>query len=655
MRRATLRKILYSALLLGFYPSLSMPSYSNEIVYSNEIKTLNQEYDSKDEVTVFDNRLGGEYYEAQIKKDKPEFSLRNWGDILKERRQKKEAAKQAQNEAKEKENSPIADIACEYMNYNSSTNEIEAINDVVITSKSGTKVRADKAVFNRSANTIKLFNNISLEKNGATITGDYMFIDLNEENAIADEPVTSVETLVITSQEGYILPDRIEYENGQIQSSEKIEMELKTGGFETYGRSLNDKRLVDFSLKQDRSKPYTFKAKQIVIRPEKDHDSMVVEGMSIYYKDKKILDVPTTEIFQDKEMTYTEVNFPLEAGSIKGLGMYAGLGYTFKLPKAHTLRLTAIGSNSHGKIGAGGIAHLKSKRMSLAGAWTSNTHNLIVDGSFKVTNRLTLDIGRHAYKNEWLGGGNRAGYIAELNYDDSYIMRDLENTRFRHRFSAGYVADYKRSGQNKHMKDGFRYRYQAELSNMFKTYGSTEQDMYMKLGAVAQTMATVYSETGDTNAFFRMGPVVESRCKRWFSSIVYTMGGVHGKSPYKFDEYRYGRQTVSFDESLILNKYLSLGYKGTLSFLKDNAEKDLLTENRFYAVAGPEDVKVAVSFDAIRDTFTLDFLFLLGTNKLKIDYDKLIINNPDEVGKRKKKITDKELYRVKVPKTEQTL
>src|SRR5699024_11763463 len=68
------------------------------------------------------------------------------------------------------------------------------------------------------------------------------------------------------------------------------------------------------------------------------------------------------------------------------------------------------------------------------------------------------------------------------------------------------------------------------------------------------------------------------------------LGGVHGHSPYAFDEYRYGRQTIMFDESLILNKYISVGYRGTLSPLKDNYDKDILTENRFYAVVGPEDV-----------------------------------------------------------------
>ena len=175
--------------------------------------------------------------------------------------------------------------------------------------------------------------------------------------------------------------------------------------------------------------------------------------------------------------------------------------------------------------------------------------------------------------------------------------------------------------------------------------------MYVNISALAQTMATVYSETGDTMALFRVGPSITSRVKRWNSNITYTLGGVHGHSPYAFDEYRYGRQTIMFDESLILNKYISVGYRGTLSPLKDNYDKDILTENRFYAVVGPEDVKVAFSYDAVRQNMNFNFLFLLGSDNLDLRYEKLTVQNPDKLGKRQVKQSDKDLYKITVPES----
>ncbi|MDO5438367.1 MAG: hypothetical protein Q4F80_09240, partial [bacterium] len=215
--------------------------------------------------------------------------------------------------------------------------------------------------------------------------------------------------------------------------------------------------------------------------------------------------------------------------------------------------------------------------------------------------------------------------------------------------TAGYVADYKREHQEDDMRDGYRYRYQAELRKPLKSYGSKEQDVYINFSAVAQAMASVYSETGDTVGLFRVGPSITSRVKRWNSNITYTLGGVHGKSPYAFDEYRYGRQTVSFDESLILNRFLSVGYRGTLTPLKDNNDSDVLTENRFYAVAGPEDFKIAFSYDTIRQNMHFDFLFLLGSDNLDLRYEKMTVNDHDKLGKVQRKASDKALNKVKVP------
>lgn len=44
-----------------------------------------------------------------------------------------------------------------------------------------------------------------------------------------------------------------------------------------------------------------------------------------------------------------------------------------------------------------------------------------------------------------------------------------------------------------------------------------------------------------------------------------------------------------------------------------------------------------------------DFLFLLGSDNLDLRYEKLNIENPDKLGKHQRRLSDRELYRVKVP------
>ena len=651
MNKNKIKNIIFSIFLTAVFSATANVAYAVETVHAQEILTKQDKIDAQNaeklspSSSASKNILGQEE-DITIREDKPEFAIKSLGEIIQERRV---AKSEKMVEQPKKEQDLI--INCSEMEYFDETGDLEARDNVEITTDSGVKVYADKAIYNRDANTLKLLNNISLLKGNATVNGDYMLIDLNEENAIMDEPTTRIGNIVINAQEGYAFTDRIENLNGNIEMNKRIEMELVSKGFSGYERSINDKRLVDFNLKKERSKPYKFKTKEIIIRAEKDHDSMIMNNVDIYYGKRKILNVPSIEIFQDKEMTYSEINFPPEIGSVRGFGTYVGMGYTFKLPKTFRFRLTPALTYADDKFGFGVIGKLDSDRVQLKTAWSTSTSNIIVDGKFKITDRLTFDIGRHVYKNEWLNGGTRAGYIGELSYNDSYVVKELGDAIFRHRISGGYVADYKRDHQEDHMKDGFRYSYQAELAKVFKRYGSQEQDMYLDIGATGQVMATVYSETGDTTGFFKVGPTISSRVKRWNSNIMYLMGGVHGKSPYVFDEYRYGRQTIVFDESIICNKYLSLGYTGAISPLKDNFEKEILTENAFYAVVGPEDFKIAFSYDTIRENLRFDFLFLLGSDNLDIKYDKLTVKDPDKVGKKQHKESDRELNKIKVPET----
>ena len=118
-----------------------------------------------------------------------------------------------------------------------------------------------------------------------------------------------------------------------------------------------------------------------------------------------------------------------------------------------------------------------------------------------------------------------------------------------------------------------------------------------------------------------------------------------------FDKYVYGKQYLSIDENLRLCRFLSVGYQGTISILRDNIDKDLLTENKFYVIAGPDDLKLSFAYDAYRERFFFDVLFLMGGDSSKIKYDKLTVKNPDKHGKKTSLFDNFKYYRVEVPET----
>lgn len=553
--------------------------------------------------------------------------------------------KAAQNEPKKSD----ITIDSRELEYFDEIGELEARGNVTITSSSGTIVTADRAVYDKNSNTVKLFDNVILRKEDNVVKGEYMVINLNEENALIDAPLASVGTMIrVRAQEGYAYTDRIEAVNGDVDLAKKIEMRLQTSGFNGYDNMLIQDDEISFDIKRERLSPYKIRTKEIVVQSEKDHDSVAFKNADLYYKKLKIATIHNFELFSDKEMNYVEANIPVDIGSISNFGQYAGMGYIFKIPNGGNLKvLPALVYDND--LGVGVLGNLRTKRLNLEAAWATSSENLIVDGRYNFTNKLWADFARHAYKDEGFVGSKRPGHLAQLSFGDSYPVDDIQ-ANFKQRFDVGYVSEYLREHQERDNFGTMRFRWQAELNKEIYEISNKEQDMSLNFGVTAQTMETVYG-TGETTAIARFGPYIASRIKNWKSRISYKVAGVHGKSPFEFDEYTYGKSTIEINESLKLSKYLSVGYRGNISPLKDNSDDDLLTENRFYVVAGPEDIKVAFSYDITRSNVHLDFMFLLGTDTTDITFDKMTIKDPDKMGKKEASPigSDWKYRKVKVP------
>jgi len=75
----------------------------------------------------------------------------------------------------------------------------------------------------------------------------------------------------------------------------------------------------------------------------------------------------------------------------------------------------------------------------------------------------------------------------------------------------------------------------------------------------------------------------------------------------------------------------------------------ILTENRFYAVVGPDDLKVAIGYDTVRKRTMFDVVFLLGVDNASVKFDKLKIQNPNKLGREYDRKEDKEYARIDEP------
>lgn len=559
----------------------------------------------------------------------------------------KEASGENANANEQAEPKQSAVMNSDEMEYFDDRGEVEARGHVVITTKpDNTKLSADKAVYNKNENVIRLFGNVVLEKDNSVVYGDFMSVDLNEENVLMNEPAGRHSNITFRAHEGWAYANELQTINGEAELADDMEMVLASNGFGYYDQTIYERFLGVSELQKTRSEPLKIKTKEIIIESKRDHDTITFKNLEVFYKKFKVANADNAQILTDKGQNYVETNLP-EVGMIRDFGTYVGWGPAFALPYGGTFKIMPALVYDSG-VGLGVIGRLSSKRNMLYGAWATNSKNLVVKGKYKLNDNIYFDYGRHAFFDEWFQGGRRPGYIFQAVHDKTYNVADL-GAKYRQRFSAGYVTDWAK-GEHDNKYGTMRLRWQGELSRQLFSIENEEQDMFMKLFAYAQGSATVYG-TGDVVGIGRFGPTIQTRVRNWGSRISYGIAGVHNKSPFIFDQYIYGKQYINIDENIRFGKYLALGYQGTISLLKDNPNKDLLTENKFYAIVGPEDLKLGFAYDTYRDMFYFDVLFVLGADKNKIQYEKLTAKNMHKMQKETSPFENLKYYRVKVPET----
>ena len=125
---------------------------------------------------------------------------------------------------------------------------------------------------------------------------------------------------------------------------------------------------------------------------------------------------------------------------------------------------------------------------------------------------------------------------------------------------------------------------------------------------------------------------------------------MHGDTPFEFDRYRYGKSTITLSEKFNFNEHFALGFRLFITPMKDNVQEDLLTECRFYVIAGPKDAKIAFSYDFVRDVAHMDFMFLIGSENSRINFEKLSTKDID--GKAQKRDFYKHTKPVKIVRPE---
>ena len=517
-------------------------------------------------------------------------------------------------------------------------------------------IKADKLVYNNVSNVLKAYGKVEVIRDGHSVFGDYLQINLNEENAFMDNIETKASMLTVRARKSEMEDDKIILHNGKMSSEESyiLDFHTKMIGGNNFNRMIIDDEEKSSITDEVGDTAINIKAKDVIFNAKRDHDVITLKKAQINYGDTKLFTIPSITAHTNKKREFFDANYP-EFGSRGRLGMFLGPGFVFDTPlqSGSTLKVMPILNNKSG-LGFGGMLKYRSATNYTDFAYGSSADVFILKGKQVFDDRLYMQYGANSYMDEWWFGPRMPKYTAELIYHDrgvipSTIGKGLD-LNFRHRFGFGYMQnnDVNRHGESIPAADvgTIRTRYMAEAAQTLFNYQDKEKLRSLNLALVMQGSAALYG-TGDTQFVGRIGPRVHTQYKYWMQDIGFFATAYQDGTPMQmYDMYRYGHANVYLREALRLNKYVTVAWSGTLTLTGDSPNGDMFQENSFILALGPDDFKVNIGYDWVRRQTYFAFVMAMDTKGSSLEFDRMEIKNPDRIAKSNQEDVELKVYDV---------
>lgn len=546
-------------------------------------------------------------------------------------------------------------LDCDYMEYFAERTELEANGNVVMFfPENNSTLKADKVVYNQTSNIIKATGHVVLINEGKELFGDFLNIDMNEENAVMDDPVSDLFQVHAIAKKGYMYGDKIIQEQGSIYVKKKTMINLKA---EMFGPDLDMMYLEDkdksYFMKDSHGEKFKIKTNDLIIKSKKEHDTVTLKHAEIYFNNKKLGTIPAITMHTNKNRDYLEADFP-EIGTMMNMGLYAGPGFVFDTPHGSTLKIVPIlnyqsnGGTNNGNTGSsddalgwGAIAKYKSAINKVDMGYGTTNDVFLMRGYTRLDDNLYMQYAMNSYVDDWFLGFRMPRFMNELVYNNDIYHKEFlgrkRDMTYSHRIAAGYAQDG--SGRSPLFDgDGFvgtaRFKYMNQVAQTLYSFNDPmSSPINARLDLLGQGSAAIYG-TGDTQLIARIGPALHTQYKAWMQDVGYFLSAYDDKTPLKyFDAYMYGRSNVYLRESFRICKYLTISWLTSLNLSNDSWDGKTIQENGFYFGIGPDDVKLNIGYDTVRQQSFVTMCMHLDAKGTTLEYNKMVIKNPDTLGK----------------------
>lgn len=539
-------------------------------------------------------------------------------------------------------------LDCDVVNYLEETSEVEALGrPKIIFPPQGVTIIADRITYNTETNVLKAFDNVEVEKDGNKMYGDFLQVNMNEENALITNLKSEQMNMTVYAKTANASDDLVVLEKGSLKSEHPYILQLQT----SFMRVRIDKMVIPEAARSsfDELVGHTkvkVIAKNIKVDAKEEHDVITVKDGSIQLGDSKLFNFRSFTAHTNKNHGYVETNIP-EFGSRSQIGMFLGPGFAFDTPFASTIKLIPF-LNYKNDFGIGGAIRYTSSTNRTDMMYGSANDIFVLRGRQYLDDNLFMQYGVNSYMNDWWMGQRMAKYMAELVYADKTTLPNFmgENRplNFSHRASIGYAQAGNINKFDNSIPDSkigtMRFKYMSQIMQSLYSYHNKEKRLHLDAGVALQGSAALYG-TGDTQFVGRVGPYIHTQYKYWMQDISYFLAGYSDDTPMpRFDAYRYGKSNVSIREALRVNKYLTLAYATSINLSGDSPNNKDIQESAFIIALGPDDFKVSFGYDFMREQTYFTIALALDTKGSSVEYDRMEIRHPNKLGKDKKKYVE---------------
>lgn len=539
-------------------------------------------------------------------------------------------------------------IVCDNMDYSTEDAVLNARGNVLVTFvEEDVTVKTDHLIYDKKSNNIVAEGNVVISKKGVDIYGESINIDLNKENAIMDKPLSKFSCVSVSAEKGYVYQDKVIQEHGSINVDSSFPIELEPHGKAPKLKKMligvDDTSSIDDFLKDDGK--YRIKVSHIIINSDEKIESLELRKAKIYRGEKKLFTLPWMKFYTNKNHDFVDGDFP-EIASRRNMGFFVGPGWVFKLPFGSLLKVAPVASYKSGDFGFGGFARFLSGTNTTELGYATSKDKFILRGEQQLDDNLRLIYGANDYLDNWFLGRRIPKYGIDLVYNKSYVKpnflyKDLPLT-FSHQTSFGLFGDPKSDKYYKKLHgnetETTRARYMMQIQQKIWNFKDEENLLAADVSIVGQASAAWYG-TGDTQFIGRIGPRLHTQYKKWMQDIGYFQTGYEDHTPLPvFDKYRYGHSNLYLREYWRVHRLLTLSWLASVTLSDDSYNNKLFQECSFFVSLGPDDMKLNVGYDFIRENAYVSVSVALDSKGTVVDYDKLEIKNPELFKQEDKKV-----------------